>query len=320
MAAAILTLTLNPAVDLSWDADGLNPGHKTRIYAQRQDAGGGGINVARVIRRLGGQADALAPCGGAPGQWLQSLLAREGLGCAVLPIAAETRVCTTIHDRKSGQEYRFVPAGPGLTTAEWQDVLQRIDQHPWTWLIASGSLPPGVPDDFYALLLARAAARRAAFVLDSSGPALAAAVAASGAAAPIAVLKPSLSELRLLTGLPLVSRQEQAAAALGLVRAGRARCVALSLGAEGALLADADGVIMLPAYDVQVHSTVGAGDSFLAALVLALSRGQDRAQALRLGVAAGAAAAESAGTAQPDAARVAQIAHAMDAPRGLDPL
>ncbi len=305
MPARIVTLTLNPAIDVASEAAAVRPTEKIRTFADRFDPGGGGVNVARVIAALGGEAHALVLAGGATGQWLGELLNAAGIGWERVPIAGRSRVSLTVHDRSSGLEYRFVPEGPRVTEAEWQAVLARLATLDAAWLVASGSLPPGVPDDFYARVGALARARGLRFALDTSGPALRAAAAAG---AGIAVLKVSLGELESLRRRRLATAAAQDAEAAALVRAGAADRVAVSLGEEGALLATAAGVRRLAGPAVTVRSAVGAGDSFLAALVLALARGADDGAALAAGVAAGTIAVTRVGTAQVVRAEVEALA------------
>lgn len=304
--ARILTVTMNPAVDVFTTTQQVRPTHKLRCTDARRHPGGGGINVARVLHRLGAATLALYPAGGATGHELHRLLRDEQLPHHAMVIAGETRTSFTAHEACSGQDYRFVLPGPRLAETEWQACLAWLAaQRPApVWLVASGSLPPGVPDDFHARLARLAQTQGSRLVLDSSGPALAAALAQG-----VDLVKPSLRELRDLTGLPLLTRAEQLAAARGLVTHGQARRVALSLGDQGALLVTAGTAHFAPALPVPVASTIGAGDSFLAGLLWALDRGDGPDTALRYGMAAGAAALLSAGTALSQATDVQRLFH-----------
>ncbi|HEX5358093.1 MAG TPA: 1-phosphofructokinase family hexose kinase [Aquabacterium sp.] len=289
----ILTLTMNPAVDVFTSIDRVIPGHKLRCEPAQTHPGGGGINVARVLHRLGADVRALYTCGGVTGRILQALLAQEQIPAQAINIANETRESFTVHEGASGQDFRFVLPGPALSEAEWQACLAALSQpQPAKYVIASGSLPPGVPDDVYARMATQARAQGSLFVLDTSGAALSAALQAG-----IHLVKPSLRELRDLTGLPLVSESDWCAAARGLILQGQAHMVALSLGEDGALLVTAEQAWRAHALKVDVASTIGAGDSFLAGLVWALDQQHDLAQALRHAMAAGAAALLTSGTA-----------------------
>lgn len=294
MSPRLITLTLNPALDLAAEADAVMPTHKIRMHHEHADPGGGGINVARVLHELGGDALAVLAAGGATGRVLEEMLDEAGVKRRSVPIQGRTRVSLNVQDRKSGLEYRFVPEGPTLTGAEWQAVLAVLEEVEGDWLIASGSLPHGVPDDAYAQVARIAARRGQPFVLDTSGAALKAALDQGG----IELVKPSLSELEHLLDRDLKDPAEQDAHAMALVRRGSARLVALTLGRDGALLATPEGVVRMPAMDVPVTSTVGAGDAFLAATTLALARGATPSDALAWGTAAGATAIACAGTAR----------------------
>lgn len=289
----IVTLTVNPSVDLSASVESVVPLHKLRCTDVARDPGGGGINVARVVARLGGNVEAVYTQGGAIGRMLESLLAREKLASHAIVIAGETREDFTVQDSRSGDQYRFVLPGPQLEEGEWRSCLEALAalSPPPAFLVASGSLPPGVPEDFYARVARIANAAGSRFVLDSSGSALAAALAE-----PIHLIKPNLREMTGLIGRPLASREERVAAARELVATRRVEAVALTLGAEGGLLVTRDEVLYASAPPVQPVSAVGAGDSFLGGLVHALSKGGDNAQALRCAIAAGTAALLTPGT------------------------
>ena len=288
----IATLTLNPAVDLACTAPAVRPTHKIRTSDERYDPGGGGINVARVVHALGGEALALIMTGGVTGRFVEDLLREEGVPWQALPIAGRTRISVTVHDRQSGLEYRFVPEGPLVSEAEWRAALEAIRHVNAAWIVASGSLPRGVPVDFYARLAAIAAERGQRLVLDTSGAALLAA-ARKG----IELLKLSLSEFESLVGHEARDPVSQARDVQALLASGAARMIAVSLGEEGALLATGAGVTRLPAVHVHECGAVGAGDSFLAGLTLGLAGGQTDREALALGIAAGAAAVGTYGTA-----------------------
>jgi 6-phosphofructokinase 2 len=294
MTDCILTLTLNPTVDIASDAKAVQPVRKVRTTNETFDPGGGGVNVARVLRELGGNPLAVVLAGGVSGKLLEELLAEGGVPHQAIPIAGRTRMSHTVHDLSADQEYRFVPEGPTLAEAEWQAALNRLEETEAGWVVASGSLAPGVPEDFYARAAAIAARRGQRFVLDTSGAPLRVALGTG-----LALIKPSRGEFETLVGKPLPDAEAQGAAALELVRQGAAGLIAVTLGHEGALLAEPGGVLRLPALDVPVRGAVGAGDSFLAAMVLALSRGEPPREAFAWGMAAGAAAVMATGTAHP---------------------
>lgn len=290
--ARIVTLTMNPAIDGSCEADRVFPTHKIRTRNEKYDPGGGGINVARVISRLGGEATACYLAGGATGAVLDSLLDHHGIARERIDIADHTRASLAVHERATGKEYRFVPEGPLLDEVEWRAALDHVESMACDYLVASGSLPRGAPDDFYARLAQLSARHGARFVLDTSGEPLARAVAGGG----IFLLKPSIGEFERLVGrdLPDVAAIGEAAGAI--VESGRVDHIAVSMGHRGALLADSSGIRVLPAVPVEARSTVGAGDSFVAAMTLAMARGGTADEAFRYGLAAGTAAVLSPGT------------------------
>ncbi len=309
---ALLTLTPNPALDLATTTERVAPTHKLRCGPVRRFAGGGGINVARVLHRLGADVQAWALAGGAAGAQVQQLLADEGVATALQPIAGDTRENFSVVETGTGEEFRFVLPGPTLQAAEWQACLAALTalQAPPRWLIASGSLPPGVPDDFYARLAQALTARGVRVVVDTSGPALAAALQAG-----VALVKPSLRELREVMQQPLAQAPDWCRAAQSLVNSGAAGIVALSVGEQGAVLATREGVWQAPALNVPATTgTTGAGDCFLSALVWALDRGDAPAEALRWGVAAGAAALLHPGTMLAQADDVQRLVQSVPAP------
>ena len=295
----ILTLTLNPAIDIACATKEVVPQHKLRTHGERMDPGGGGVNVARVLHELGAPTTAVVLSGGVFGRHLEGLIAAEGVACRPIRIAGETRIAMTVHDETSGAEYRFVGEGPQVQPAEIEAVAAALAQTDAEWLVISGSLPRGIATDMLGSLvrLAHAAGRRV--VLDTSGPALRAALGQG-----LALIKPSLREFEELVGEALPDPAAQDAAALRLVREGAAERIAVSLSAAGALLATREGVVRRPAIPVKAVGTVGAGDSFVAAMTLALARGQGPAEALSWGLAAGAAAVMSTGTARPKRATI----------------
>jgi 6-phosphofructokinase 2 len=289
----IVTITPNPAVDLSTSVDKILPVAKLRGKSLRRDPGGGGINVARVIRRLGGDARAIYPVGGSIGSLLRQLLDEEGISSQTWTIAGETREDFFVNEIGAGKQYRFILPGPQLSEFEWKECLKLVSEiEPFPrFLVASGSLPDGVPDDFYAQVTRIAKQRGAKVVLDTSGPALAAATAEG-----IDLIKPNLREMRELTGSEPSDAYEWEAAAKALVAEGKVTIVALTMGHRGAALVTRNEVLRAPPIPITPRSAVGAGDSFLAALVWRLASGTSLAESFRLAVAAGAAALIHPGT------------------------
>lgn len=293
MSPRIMTLTLNPAIDLACTADHVVHTHKVRTHDEHIDPGGGGINVARVLHALGADVQALILAGGATGAVIEDLLNDAGVPHRTIHTRGSTRISFTVFDQATGLEYRFVPEGPQAEPHDWLDVLSRLHHTRMDWLVASGSLEHGMPVDIYAQIARLARQRGVPFVLDTSGAPLAAALEAG-----VDLVKPSLSELESLAGRKLPDPAEQEAEALRLVTAGKARMVAVSCGEDGAFLASSEGVIRMRAPKVPFRSAVGAGDSFVAAMTLLLARGDSQHEALKWAVAAGTAAVVRAGTAR----------------------
>ena len=235
---SIVTLTVNPAIDVAASVPRVFPDHKLRCGIARRDAGGGGLNVSRAIRLLGGKSLACYFAGGPSGDMLEALLDAEMLLHRRLQIKGWTRENFTATEETTGSQYRFVLRGPTLSEKEWQrglDLLASIDPAP-DFAIASGSLGVGVPDDFYARFARAMRERGARVTIDTSGQPLMEAVQAG-----VFLIKPSLREMRALTGKNLETEAEQNAAAMELIETGRCEAVVVSLGARGALLASCEG-------------------------------------------------------------------------------
>lgn len=289
----IVTITPNPAVDLSTSVEKILPVYKLRGTSQQRDPGGGGINVARVIRRLGGDVRAIYPVGGATGDLLRRLLDREGVPSQTFPITEETREDFFVTEASTGRPFRFILPGPSLSEGEWQQCLTLlcgIEPSP-RFVVASGSLPRGVPDDFYARVTRIATRLGAKMVLDTSGPALAAAVAEG-----VDLIKPNLREMRELAGHEPNNAGEWEASAKALVHNGKVGTVALTMGHLGAVLVTRDQVLRAEPLPITPAGAVGAGDSFLGALLWRFASRSNLEEAFRYAVAGGAAALLNPGT------------------------
>ncbi len=288
----IVTLTMNPALDIATSTDQVVPDHKLRCDVPRYDPGGGGINVARAVHSLGGDARAIFPAGGAAGQSLGHLLDQEGVSYTAVPITGFTRENLNVVERESGKQYRFVLPGPGISSLDQQRCLDELATAATdaAYIIASGSLPPDVPTDFYSRVAALAKRDGKRLVLDTSGPAL------KNAGAGAYLMKPSLTELESLAGRPIRGEREEEQAARELIEQGRCEIAVVSLGARGAILASKDAIERLPPIPAVAKSAVGAGDSMLAGILVGLTRGLSLREAARFGIAAGTAALLAAGT------------------------
>jgi 6-phosphofructokinase 2 len=303
----IATITINPAIDKSAVVDRMVADRKLRCGPPTYEPGGGGINVSRAIRKLGGGSLVLYTAGGLTGQMLTSLLDREELSHQAVPIEGLTRENLTVLETFSGRQYRLVMPGPVLDEKEWQQCLQEVaDLVPKPdYLVGSGSLPTGVPTDFYARLAQLVRDWGGRMIVDTSGEPLRQVVKTG-----VFLIKANLREFAELTGQDLVDELQTETLARGLVETGQCEAVVVSLGAAGALLVIAAGCERFRAPLVPIVSKVGAGDSMVAGLVLSLARGQSLKTAVRFGVAAGAAAVMTPGTElchQEDATRLYQF-------------
>jgi 6-phosphofructokinase 2 len=301
----IATITINPAIDIFVNVDRVESTKKLRCSAPKRDPGGGGINVARVAHRLGSTVAAIYPIGGAIGKLLQRLVEREGIDSVVTPSHVETRENFTAYENETGEQYRFVLPGSALHKPEWEaclDKLATLAERP-KFVVASGSIPPGVPGDFYAHVARTAKAIGAKMVLDTSGRSLAPALQEG-----VSLIKPNQNALSDFVGKRLDREDDYIDASRQLIMAGRAEAVALTLGEDGALLVTANYAWRADAMKIEVASTVGAGDSFLGGMVAALAADQSMEDAFRVGVAAGSAAVMSPGT---------ELCHAEDVKRLL---
>jgi len=287
----IVTLTVNPAIDASCLADEVIPMRKVRTREERYDPGGGGLNVARVIHELGGEAVAFYLAGGLTGQALEGLIERSGVAAVRVPVSGLTRVSHTVLETSTGHEFRFTPEGPVVEEAEWLNCLEVLSVIDGDYFVVSGSLARGMPADFYARVAKLVKARGGRVVLDSSGSPLHWALQEG-----VWLVKPSRRELEHLLGRKVLTPQDEEALAREVVEQGRAEIVALTLGTSGAVLATRDGALRLPSPKVDTKSAVGAGDSFVGAMVWALAQGLPVEEAFAHGIAAGAATAMTTGT------------------------
>lgn len=284
---AILTLTMNPSLDIATSIAHVTDTIKLRCTQEEVHPGGGGINVSRIIHNLGGNSCALFPCGGYTGNQLQQLLQKEGLTTHPLSINSETRQSFSVHETSSGKDFRFLLPGHTLdenTATSCLTYIRALNPKP-RYVVASGSLPPGISENFYARISSLAQSMGSMFVLDTSGEPLKHALDAGG----IYLFKPSLQELEAFTGLTLSTESSQLKAARAIILAGQAKIVVLSLGADGALLVSAQGAFKARSVPVSPVSTVGAGDSVVGGMVWALAQGMEIEQALGYGMAGAAA-------------------------------
>jgi 6-phosphofructokinase 2 len=290
--APILTLTLNPALDITTTTEKLFPQRKLRCTAPRYHAGGGGANVSRAIHELGGTSRAFLMLGGRTGKHYLELLAPTGIDTHAYHSAGETRFSLTVMENASGDHFRFVLPGPEQPREAADKLLGAIMTHVGQrggFVVASGTLPPRLPVDFYARVASAVRNAGAYLILDTSQPALSAALAARPGC-----IRINHHEAQELIGGDAV----EAAATLArrLITEGTTELAIITAGDQGAFVATAHSFTKIAPPRVKVTSTVGAGDSFVAALTLGLARGWPVDKAARYGVAAAASAVTTEAT------------------------
>lgn len=290
--SSIVTVTINPTIDKTTSVPSLIPEKKLTCSAPIFEPGGGGINVARAIKKLEGDATAVFLSGGYNGNLLKKLLTKENVNSLAIEIQNDTRENMIVLDTAANLQYRFGMPGPIVTEKEWQQCLYSIEQmNDISFLVASGSLSPGVPSNIFAHIASIAKKKGAKLVVDTSGEALKLAVKEG-----VYLLKPNLAELASLTGKDELHPGEITNAAKQLIDNADCEAVVVSMGAAGALLVAKGIVQQIAAPPVIRKSTVGAGDSMVAGIVWSLFDGKSLLEAVQYGVAAGTAATMNPGT------------------------
>ena len=289
----IVTLTINPAIDIFVNVDRVEPTHKLRCSPPKRDPGGGGINVARVAHRLGADVMAIYPIGGQIGKLLHRLVEREDIASLVTPSHVETRENFTAYEEETGEQYRFVLPGSRLHRAEWEAVLDRLASLTGAAEIR-GRERQRAARRAGRFFRARSAAGQGARRQDRDRYV---AALRSRRRSPKASRSSSRtsSNLRSTLARPLERDHDRIAACRQLAADGRAEIVALTLGDQGALLVTAERAWRALPLKIEAVSTVGAGDSFLGGLVAALAAGKPLEDAFRVAVAAASAAVMHAG-------------------------
>ncbi|MFJ2151857.1 1-phosphofructokinase [Streptomyces microflavus] len=306
----ILTVTPNPSLDRTYELPELVRGTVLRATADRVDPGGKGVNVSRAVAAAGHRTVAVAPMGGPEGALLARLLGEHGIEAAGVPVTGSTRINITLVEPDSTLT-KINAAGPELSAAEAEDVLEAVRTRAAAadWIACCGSLPRGLPPQWYAELVARSHRAGTRIALDTSGPALTAALREGPD-----VIKPNAQELAEAVGRPLATVGDALEAAEEL-RALGARSVLASLGADGQLLVEASGAYFATARVETVRSNVGAGDASLAGFLTAGGQGPE---ALASAVAHGAAAVQLAGSLMPTPADLDRSAVVVSADVPLD--
>jgi 6-phosphofructokinase 2 len=288
----IVTLTLNPAIDKSTTVKAIVPDKKLRCAIPKYEPGGGGVNVTRAIKKLGGDSVAMYLAGGYSGRFFTELLDKEGIESLVVPTEQHTRENMIVVDEGANLQYRFGMPGPEVQEKEWQHCLDLIQKmQGLEYIVASGSLPAGVPIDIFAKLNDVAKKANAKLVLDTSGEPLKNAVDDG-----LFMIKPNLGELSMLFGVEELNQEDAVAAAKDIINKGGCEVMVISMGPSGAMLITKDEVFQSPSPTVKRRSTVGAGDSMVAGMVLSLSRGMGWKEVLQYGIATGTATTMNPGT------------------------
>ncbi|MEO0681068.1 MAG: hexose kinase [Pseudomonadota bacterium] len=300
--ARLVTLTLNPALDMSSEATAVRAGGKLRCAAPRLDPGGGGVNVSRALRLLGGDSLAAVAVGGPSGAAFRALAEAEGLEALWLDAPGDTRRSLAVTDAGTGEQYRFVFPGEPWDADALDAALGGLEAalRPGDVVALSGSQPPGAPADLPLILAERLAARDVRLAVDTSGPALDA--AAAGGGVPLALLRMDRGEAGGLLGVATPDAAQAEALARSLAARGAAEVAVVTLAGEGAIAATAAEAWRVTPPVVQVVSAVGAGDSFLAGFLGVMAAGGPLREALARAMAAAASAVTTPATALCDRA------------------
>jgi 6-phosphofructokinase 2 len=291
--AKIVTFTINPSVDKSASVPNVSADEKLRCDTPFFEAGGGGINVSRAIRKLGGESEAYYASGGPTGEMLEFLLTKEEINHHPIHIKGWTRENLAIYEKNTGHQYRFGMPGPKFNSSEWQACLDQMSQSSSSadYLVASGSLPQSVPDDFYARLAKNLKGGKAKFILDTSGTALSLALKVG-----VYLAKPNLREFGLLAGRQFEDEVKLRETAQRFIEEETCEVLVISLGGAGVLLATKRGQQRFMTPTVPIVSRVGAGDSMVAGTTLGLARNLTVEEAVQFGVAASASTVMTPGS------------------------
>ncbi len=289
----IITLTVNPAIDKSTTVNGIKPNSKLRCAAPAFEPGGGGINVSRVIGELGGTSLCTYLAGGPTGVRLKEMLSAANILQQIIPIQGWTRENLAVTDVSNNQQFRFGMPGPEVLEEEWKITLIHLEAilPDGDFLVASGSLSPGMPVDFFAKVARIAKSKQVKFILDTSGEPL-----SKGLEEGVFLLKPNLGELSNLCGVRSISYSELETLAYNFLKNNPCDIMVVSLGPQGALLVTREASEYIQAPVVHQKSTIGAGDSMVAGMVVAMARGASVSEMARFGVACGTAATMTPGT------------------------
>lgn len=288
----IVTITFNPCIDKTTTVKKLIPEKKLHCNEPKFEPGGGGINVARAIKKLGGESVAIYPAGGYIGQFFTYLLKKEMVDAIVIGVEHAMRENVIVLEENSNNQFRFGFPGAKLNDHEWKACLEEIEKMNDTeYIVASGSIPVGVPTDIFARLAAIARRKNDKLIIDTSGSALKLA-AEEG----VYLMKPNIGELGSLVGKKDLTLRDVPDAGRKIISLGLCEVLVISMGEEGALLITKHREFTVKSPQIEKKSTVGAGDSMVAGIVLQLSKGKSIEEAFLYGVASGTAATMNVGT------------------------
>lgn len=289
----IITLTVNPALDKSAKIASLIPEQKLKCHTIQYQPGGGGINISRMLIRLGKETTCVVTSGGDTGKYITELLKKESINPKVIPVKAWTRENLSIVDAKTGFQYRFGMPGNELRETELNSIKNLLKEllNSQDILVLSGSLTEKMPTDYYAQLIKYLADKNIKIIIDTSGPALKEALKEN-----VYLMKPNQRELAQLAGKEFLSSAEQESFAMELIKSRKAEYVVVSLGARGAFIASSEGIFYKSTPSVKVKSTIGAGDSLVAGLIYGIQQGFSSENMLKWGVICGVATTMSEGT------------------------
>jgi 6-phosphofructokinase 2 len=289
---SIVTITFNPCIDKSSFVDALLPDKKLRCSAFKNEAGGGGINVAKAVKKLGGNALAVYLAGGYTGIVLQNLLKAESIDSILIDTGVDTRENIMIVDKATNLQYRFITPGIAVKEIYWKECLEALKKlNGVEFIVVSGSMQPGFPQDIFERISAIARQKNAKLIIDIPAETLQAHPVKAAY-----ILKPNLNELSMLAGKEELHGDEITGAAREIILSNICEVVIVSMGAAGALLVTKDISEQFMAPPVKRKSTVGAGDSMLAGIVMYLSAKKEIKEAVQFGVACGTAATLNEGT------------------------
>lgn len=277
----IYTITLHPAMDKLVFVDGLVPGGLNRADKVVFRAGGKGINVSREVRRLGGRTVAMGVISGQTGKKIARMLLEKGVPCDFIEVPGETRTNCKIIDRKTGQCTEINEYSPTLSEENLQEMERKIRANvkKGDVVVYSGSAPVNTPADVYRRWIGIASELGAMTVLDADGDLL-----LEGIQGHPTVVKPNRKELGVLLGRNVDIVSDEVIQSVRDFLTGDMRMIFLTLGPQGAVLVERDNVIFAPAPDVNVVSTVGAGDAMAAAIAVGLSNGYPASEIMQMAV------------------------------------